>query len=210
MAKNKVIEMDFVGGTSIDEAAIAMQIKALRDFCTVKASFNGHPLVCTPSTNAIDIAKEYRAFFDRQSREYRNSPEGKQAEAERKAQKINALAAPAKEFPTEVVLSVVTDRLLTKPGAGGAKNGIYAMYEFIEHCLASSCFDIVAPKMASALRPLLLEQFPELAIAEEKVLELDELTAVNKGNHSLPMIVEYWIATLGLPSSYLVPVCVYE
>jgi hypothetical protein len=206
--KGRVVVIDFLAGTSIDEAATKMVAKASEYFCPVESSFNGFPLKAFPQTNPINISKEYRAFCQRKSNEYRNSPEGKRVEAEIKSKKLDALSALPKEFPIEVVLSVVTGRLLTKPGAGGSQNGIYAMYEFIEHCLASSCMDITAPKMATVLKPMLLEQFPELAIASSKLPDLDQFLSSATISHS--MVIEAWISRLDLPSSYIVPVCVYE
>jgi hypothetical protein len=199
------ISLDLLAGTHIDSAAKIMVEEANKNFSVVKAKFNGFELSAAPFCDPIDIVKQYNANRQRTTLEYRRSPEYKESQRRLQLERIARLNAPPKEFPLGVVLSVTTGRLLTKPGASGAENGIYAMYEFIDHCLATDeCFDITAGAMAKKLKPLLITRFPELDIPQEKTDMLNHLVAAPHKD----ILIRSWIRSLGLSSSYVVPVMV--
>lgn len=98
-----------------------------------------------------------------------------------------------KPFPLRVVLTVTTDRLLTK-SRGDRDNGIEDLYEILGWMTNDSPFTHQLPRFSQECKPWLLQWFPELGIVNEDLGELDELLVELGGEFA----VEAWIAKLQL------------
>ena len=78
-----------------------------------------------------------------------------------------------KRFPLRVVLSVTTGRLFTKP-RGLDDNGIGDLYDILNWMTGDNLLTHQLPRAARQCTPLLLETFPFLAKAKDKLPILDQ------------------------------------
>jgi len=78
-----------------------------------------------------------------------------------------------KIFPLRDVLTVTTGRLLTK-SKDGRGNGIENLHDIMDFMLDATLFTHMLPKARESCNPALLEQFPELQIANEKLYLLED------------------------------------
>lgn len=77
-----------------------------------------------------------------------------------------------KAFPLRVLLTVTTDRLLTE-SRGDRDNGIGDLYDILGWMTNDSPFMHQLPRFSKECKPWLLRWFPELAIANACLVELD-------------------------------------
>lgn len=86
-----------------------------------------------------------------------------------------------KIFSLEAVLSVTTGRLLTK-AKGKSNNGIGDIYDLLNFMCAEDVYTHQLGRFADECRSYILRQYPQLAIAKEKLTTLDVLLS----QHSNP------------------------
>lgn len=78
-----------------------------------------------------------------------------------------------KPFSLRAILSVTTERLLTKP-KGERDNGIGDLYEILNHITGDNLFTHVLPRAGRFAKPLIYGQHPELGVAEACLPSLDK------------------------------------
>lgn len=86
-----------------------------------------------------------------------------------------------KIFSLEAVLSVTTGRLLTK-AKGKSNNGIGDIYDLLSFMCGEDVYTHQLGRFADECRSYILRQYPQLAIAKEKLTTLDVLLS----QHSNP------------------------
>jgi len=69
-------------GQSIEQAANALQVRAIANNAEVTMAFNGIELSMGPDTSTQDVVNEYLRACNEKAEAYRNSPAGKQAARE--------------------------------------------------------------------------------------------------------------------------------
>jgi len=104
-----------------------------------------------------------------------------------------------KRFPVRVLLTVTTERLLTKP-KGGDDNGIGDLYDILGWMTNDSPFTHQLPRFNDECKPWLLRWFPELSQASDHLDALAGLIRVHGSDG-----VDQWLAKLELPAEYDVP-----
>lgn len=111
-------------------------------------------------------------------------------------------APKTKLFPLRVLLTVTTRRLLTRP-RGPDNNGIEDLFSIIEWMTGDEPFIHQLKRCGEKCRTWLLKWFPELAQADNKLGQLDEIVALLGENQG----VEAWLAAISafLPKRYAVP-----
>jgi hypothetical protein len=110
-----------------------------------------------------------------------------------------------KRFDLRTVLSVSTERLLTKR-KGPRDNGISDMYELLGWMTGEAPFTHQLPRFGDECKPWLLRWFPSLNTASDMLPALDDLltTYATDGEHAC----ETWVKSLvnaGLPEHFDVP-----
>jgi hypothetical protein len=104
-----------------------------------------------------------------------------------------------KQFPTRVLLTVTTGRLLTAP-RGNRDNGIRDLYDILEWMTGDSAFTHQLPRFGEECKPWLLRWFSELETVD--VAHLDRLITQHGAAHG----VDKWLESLsGCRSAYDVP-----
>ena len=187
-------------GSSIQETAQQMVAYAARAFLVVECNFNGFKLRANPHDTPIDVTKQYLANSQRVSIEIESSPDGATQARIKKTRQAAMFRAAPRVFPVEVILSVVTHRLLTDMGL---------VFEFTGHCLAKSgCLEAQYPARSKILAPLILRRFPEFNIPEGVLKLLDD--RLEDYPDDAAKIVSAWVLSLGLRPKYIVPVMVSE
>lgn len=92
-----------------------------------------------------------------------------------------------KQFPLRVVLSVTTERLLTKP-AGSRDNGIGDLYGILNWLTGDNLFTHQLPRANDASKPWVLQCCPELALVNNHLDKLDEMLTESPAH-----AVESWL-----------------
>lgn len=197
----KLINLDLTAGTHIEEAAKKLCDLATKNFTVAIASFNGKELRAAPFSSPIDVVKNYNAFCYHERERYQKSPEGIAAKEKQEAEYQAALSAPPKMFSVRTVLTVTTKRLLTTP-KNSRDNGIDDLYQIIDHALATSVSTIELPAAGDVLRPKILEQYPELEIANQNLELLDSLLE----KEDPQVAIDAWFESLNLAPEYEIPV----
>lgn len=108
-----------------------------------------------------------------------------------------------KTFPLNVLLTVTTDRLLTRPKGGG--NGIGDLYEILGWMTSDSPMTHQLPRFAKECKPWLLRWFPEIGL-----VNLDQLDELRGNGGEWNNILDHWLknqlaAIPGLKESYDIP-----
>lgn len=105
-----------------------------------------------------------------------------------------------KKFPLRDVLTVTTDRLLTKPTGDG--NGIEALYELLEYLCGSPPFTHQLPEFFNAAKPWVLKNYPSLEAVSGELEALDITMGVAPKGEELGAM-EAWLKLVaekhGLP-----------
>lgn len=108
-----------------------------------------------------------------------------------------------KTFPLNVLLTVTTNRLLTRPKDGG--NGIGDLYEILSWMTNDSPMTHQLPRFAKECKPWLLRWFPEIGL-----VNLDQLDELRARGGEWNNILDQWLknqlaAIPGLKETYDIP-----
>lgn len=186
--------LEFLPGTRIEEAA--SQLCKMAADCIgsgYKGDFNGCTLVAFTTSVPQDLVDQYHQWCKETSENYCASPEGAAEKARREAEYQAALNAPPRAFAVRIVLTATTGILLTKR-RGEKDNGMGDLYDLVNFALATSVSSLGIPKAIEELKPKLLQQHPELEIADIPCLDSEEKIVA-------------WIDSLRLAPFYLIRVC---
>ncbi len=106
------------------------------------------------------------------------------------------------KFHVHTVLTVTTGKLLTRQDEFG--NGIDDLYKILEWMTGEDPMTHQLPRFAKECRPWLLRWFPELryVVWDE---DLPKRIAAARGLEEKNVILETWVASLGLLAEYDVP-----
>jgi hypothetical protein len=113
-----------------------------------------------------------------------------------------------KNFTFDVVLTVTTGRLLTKP-ISEDNNGINKLYDILDWIMSESNYTHELGISSEKSKPFLLEKFPELQTVEDNIHELDHLLDSTNGYHARQKAINLFfkkcIETWGIQPSYDIP-----